>query len=67
MLGRTISQHTKLITQGEVFTLIFKDIIIFGKSPIKWRQRPNMTLAVEQDVKHQFKQIFELPHEKPTV
>ena len=27
-----------------------------GKSPIKWRQRPNMTIAVDWDVKHQFKQ-----------
>ena len=33
------------------------DIIILGKSPIKWRQRPDMTLAVDWDVKHQFKHI----------
>ena len=32
------------------------DILILGKSPIKWRQRPDMTLAVDWDVKHQFKQ-----------
>ena len=28
------------------------DILIFGKSPIKWRQRPDMTSAVDWDVKH---------------
>ena len=28
------------------------DILILGKSPIKWRQRPDMTLAVDSDVKH---------------
>ena len=32
------------------------DILILGKSPIKRRQRPDMTLAVDWDVKHQFKQ-----------
>ena len=32
------------------------DILILGKSPVKWRQHPNMTLAVDWDVKHQFKQ-----------
>ena len=26
------------------------DILILGKSPIKWRQRPDMTLAVDWDV-----------------
>ena len=26
------------------------DIFILGKSPIKWRQCPNMTLAVDWDV-----------------
>ena len=33
------------------------DIRILGKSPIKWRQRPDMTLhaAVDWGVKHQFK------------
>ena len=28
------------------------DILNLGKSPIKWRQRPDMTLAVDWDVKH---------------
>ena len=28
-------------------------ILILGKSLIKWRQRPDMTLAVDLDVKHQ--------------
>ena len=30
---------------------------MLGKSPIKWRQRPDMANAVDWDVKHQFKQI----------
>ena len=28
------------------------DILILGKCPIMWRQRPDMTLAVDWDVKH---------------
>ena len=28
------------------------EILILGKSLIKWRQRPDMTLAVDWDVKH---------------
>ena len=32
------------------------DILILGKSLVKWRQRPNMTLAVDWDVQHQFNQ-----------
>ena len=32
------------------------DILILGKSPIKWGQRPDMTLAVDWDVKYQLKQ-----------
>ena len=32
------------------------DILMLGKSPIKWRQRPDMTIAVDWDVKHQFNQ-----------
>ena len=31
------------------------DILMLGKSPIKWRQRPDMTIAVDWDVKHQIK------------
>ena len=27
-------------------------MVILGKSSIKWRQRPDMTLAVDWDVKH---------------
>ena len=35
---------------------------MLGKSPIKWGQRPDMTIAVEGDVKHQFKQtLFACP------
>ena len=32
------------------------DILMLGKSSIKLRQRPDMTIAVDLDVKHQFKQ-----------
>ena len=32
---------------------------MLGKSPMKWRQRPDMTIAVDCDVKHQFKQTNE--------
>ena len=38
------------------------DILIFGKSPIKWRQRPDMTLAVDWHVKYQFKQTNKAKH-----
>ena len=40
--------------------LLCHDILILGKSPIKWRQHPDMTIAVDWDVKHQFKQIIHL-------
>ena len=30
--------------------------LISGTNPIKWRQRPDMTIAVDWDIKHQFKQ-----------
>ena len=33
------------------------DILIMGKSPLKWRQLLTGTLVVDWDVKHQFKQI----------
>ena len=32
------------------------DILILGKSPIKCRQCPDMTIAVDWEVRHQFKQ-----------
>ena len=32
------------------------DILMLGKSPIKWGQRPDMTIVVDWDIKHQFKQ-----------
>ena len=31
-------------------------ILMLGKSPIKWRQHPDMTIDVDWDVKHQCKQ-----------
>ena len=31
---------------------------MLGKSPIKWRQRPDMTLAVDWDFKHQTKPLI---------
>ena len=37
------------------------DILILGKCPIKvptWRQSPDMTITVDWDVKHQFKQTY---------
>ena len=34
------------------------DILILGTSPINWRQRPDMTIAVDWDAKHQFKQTY---------
>ena len=36
----------------------FKDTIssMLGRSPIKWREFPDMTIAVDWDVMHQFKQ-----------
>ena len=33
------------------------DILMLGKSPIKWSQRPDMTITVGWDVKHQFNSI----------
>ena len=35
------------------------DILMLGKNPIKWRQRTDMIIAVDWDVKHQIKQSFE--------
>ena len=32
------------------------DILILGKTSIQWRQRPDMTIALDWGVKHQFKQ-----------
>ena len=44
-----------------IFEALFgcHDIPILGKSPIKWRQHSNMTIAVDWDVKRQFKQQTE--------
>ena len=36
------------------------DVLILGKSPMKWRQQSDMTIVVEWDVKHQFKQTKKL-------
>ena len=33
-----------------------QDILSLGKSPIKWEQCPDLTIAVGWEVKHQFKQ-----------
>ena len=45
------------LTEDSIEALVgCHDILILGKSPIKWRQRPDMTLAVDWDVKHQLKQ-----------
>ena len=37
------------------------DILMLGKSPIKWRQHPDMTTAVDWDVKHQLYKKLTLP------
>ena len=34
---------------------ILSVILMLGKSPIKWRQRPDLAIAVDWDLKHQFK------------
>ena len=31
-------------------------VLMFGRSLIKWRQHPDMTIAVDWDVKHQLKE-----------
>ena len=36
---------------------ILSDILMLSKSPIKSNQRPDMTFAVDWDVKHQFSSI----------
>ena len=33
------------------------DILMLGKSPIKWRQRPDMTIAVDWDARKASNQI----------
>ena len=43
---------------GLLVRCLYDDILILGKSPIKWRLSPDMTLAVDWDVKYQFKQTF---------
>ena len=35
---------------------------MLGKSPIKWRQRPNMTIAVDGDVQRQFKETNKISY-----
>ena len=42
------------------------DTLILGKSPFKWRQLPKVTIAVNCDIKHQFKQMSRLMV-KPTI
>ena len=38
------------LLDGYIISLVGgHDILIFGKSPVKWRQRPEMTLAVDSD------------------
>ena len=32
------------------------EVLMLGKNPIKWRQRSDMSIAVDWDVKYQFKQ-----------
>ena len=46
------------VMHGYIYDAHFEchDILMLGKSPIKWRQCPDMTFAVDWDIKHQFKQ-----------
>ena len=39
----------------------YHDTLLLAKSPIKWRQRPDMTIAVDLNVKHNFKQTNFVP------
>ena len=53
------SIHISLIGfGGYIYEAHFEcqDILMLGKSRIKWRQCPNMTIAVDWDIKHQFKE-----------
>ena len=36
---------------------------MLGKSPIKWRECPDMTIAVDWDVEHQFKTLDSQEHQ----
>ena len=35
---------------------VMTSLYILGKSPMKWKQHPDMTIAVDWDIKHPFKQ-----------
>ena len=54
------SIHNALLAKlgGYIYEAHFAchDIVMLGKSPIKWRQRPDMTIAVDWDVNHEFNQ-----------
>ena len=58
--SQTIHTYKALLAYlgGYIYEAHFEchDILMLGKSPIKWRQRLDMTIAVDWDVKHQFKQ-----------
>ena len=53
-----VAMHSQTLSHVVIFEALvgYHDILILGKSPIKWRQHPDMTLAVGWDVKHKFKQ-----------
>ena len=57
-LSQTIHTYKPYWHSWVVYKAHFEcyDILLLGKSPIKWRQRPDMTIAVYWDVKRQFKQ-----------
>ena len=46
------------LSWADIFEALFgcHDMLILGTSPIKWRQRPDIAIAVDWDVKHQCKQ-----------
>ena len=51
------SIHISLIgLVGWLHIFEYHGVLILDKSPVKWRKRLDMTIAVDWDVKHQFKQ-----------
>ena len=49
-------QISRIGLGGYIYEAHFEchDILMLGKNPIKWRHRPDMTIAVDWDVKHRF-------------
>ena len=60
--GSSQTIHTYKLCWVVVFETFFgcHGILILGKGPIKWRQSPGITIAVDRDVKHQFKELSKI-------